>query len=158
MMLMTLGYEGLSVEEFFSLLKKSDVQVIVDVRELPLSRKRGFSKASMAKLAAENGLTYIHMRALGCPKEIRNDYRCDKDWGRYTQRFMNYLASQEGAVGELIDLLKIGRCCLICFEEDPRFCHRSYVAQAVAKKVRNPSLIHHLFKKGKVGSLEPALA
>ena len=41
---MTIGYEGLSLEEFFGLLREGRVERIVDVRQMPLSRKKGFSK------------------------------------------------------------------------------------------------------------------
>ena len=54
--LMTIGYEGLELSEFFALLKHSKVSMIVDVRELPLSRKRGFAKAALAEGLATHGI------------------------------------------------------------------------------------------------------
>jgi Protein of unknown function, DUF488 len=43
---------------------------VVDVHELPLSRKRGFSKKSLATHLELNGLRYNHMAARGCPRAI----------------------------------------------------------------------------------------
>jgi len=40
----TLGYEGLTIEAFITRLQAAQVKTVVDVRELPLSRKEGGSK------------------------------------------------------------------------------------------------------------------
>ena len=40
----TIGYEKSTIDDFVSRLADADIDVLVDVRELPLSRKRGFSK------------------------------------------------------------------------------------------------------------------
>ncbi len=131
MELMTIGYEGLKQEEFIRLLEIGEVQTVVDVRQLPLSRKRGFSKAALAKAVNERGMNYIHMRELGCPKNIRHDRRLDRDWESYTVRFKSYLETQLEFVLQLANLAMNERCCLLCFEADPNFCHRLYVAERV---------------------------
>jgi len=46
--LFTLGYEGLTIEAFIARLQAAQVKTVVDVRELPLSRKKGFSKSASA--------------------------------------------------------------------------------------------------------------
>ena len=132
MKLMTMGYEGITNQNFFAVLSKNKVQTIVDVRELPISRKAGFSKASLALAALNYKMHYVHMPALGCPKEIRHDYRADDNWTRYTRRFMPYLNTQKAAISELVELVSRERCCLVCFEADPNFCHRSFVAEKAA--------------------------
>ena len=42
--LFTLGYKGLTIEAFIARLQAAQVKTVVDVRELPLSRKKGFFK------------------------------------------------------------------------------------------------------------------
>ena len=44
--LFTLGYEGLDIDAFVARVRDAGIRVIVDVRELPLSRKKGFSKSA----------------------------------------------------------------------------------------------------------------
>jgi len=44
MTIYTIGYEGIDIEQFFTLLSEHNIETVVDVRELPLSRKPGFSK------------------------------------------------------------------------------------------------------------------
>ncbi|MBK6650144.1 MAG: DUF488 domain-containing protein [Betaproteobacteria bacterium] len=45
--LFTLGYEGLTIDAFIARLQAAQVKTVVDVRELPLSRKKGFSKTGL---------------------------------------------------------------------------------------------------------------
>jgi len=49
MTLFTIGYEGISLEEYFNRLIKNDVKVLVDVRNNPLSMKFGFSKTQLKR-------------------------------------------------------------------------------------------------------------
>ena len=56
MTLMTFGYEGLDIESFLAVLKKNGITLLVDVRELPLSRKKGFSKTALSAAAEKQGL------------------------------------------------------------------------------------------------------
>jgi uncharacterized protein (DUF488 family) len=130
--LMTIGYEGLSTSKFFNTLLTYRVQTVVDVRELPLSRKPGFSKNALAAACSEHGIAYQHMAALGCPKPVRRDYKGDGDWSRYTERYLAYLDSQTLARAQLSDRILRERCCLLCFEADYRACHRSLVSDRIA--------------------------
>ena len=134
MSIFTIGYEGLDIDEFLTLLKLGNVETVVDIRELPLSRKRGFSKNGLREILEANGVGYRHIVALGCPKPIRNQYREDGDWSRYKREFKRYLASQRATVAELSELAQEGACALLCFEANYLMCHRSMVADAVNQK------------------------
>ena len=142
--LMTIGYEGLSLDQFFRLLRHGEVQTLVDVRELPLSRKPGFSKSALSAAVTSHGLSYVHAAPLGCPRDVRHAYRADGDWARYTQRFAEHMDTQQEAVMELAERVQSERCCLLCFEADPNFCHRSFVADRVALAVGPTLIVTHL--------------
>ncbi|WP_326541214.1 DUF488 domain-containing protein [Pseudorhodoferax sp.] len=139
--LYTFGYEGLDLESFIARLHRAGVRTVVDVRELPLSRKRGFSKTSFSAALAESGIAYLHAPTLGCPKTVRDQYKRDGSWARYTSGFMRHVASQEAAVAELAKLAKATPTCLVCFEADFNYCHRTFVARA-AHAAGAPSVIH----------------
>ncbi len=126
----TVGYEGLTLEAFIQRLQGNSIQTLVDVRELPLSRKRGFSKRALAQALEPYGITYLHMPALGCPKPIRDRHRADGNWNRYTHAFMKHLAEQQPAVQELADISHTSTAALMCYEADFNRCHRTYVARA----------------------------
>ena len=142
MTIFTVGYEGLSLVEFMSLLTENDIETIVDVREMPLSRKPGFSKKALGAALNLSGRKYVHIPALGCPKPIRNRYREESNWERYSDGFLQYLASQEVAVAGLSSLVATTNCALLCFEADYNFCHRSMVANAV--KHQTHARVQHL--------------
>lgn len=133
MTVFTIGYEGLDIDTFLMLLREHGIDTVVDVRETPLSRKVGFSKKSLANVLNISGLEYVHMVDLGCPKPIRDQYRTDGSWKRYTEGFLQYLNTQENAISELSDLVESSSCALLCYEADYNFCHRSMVANAIMK-------------------------
>lgn len=127
----TIGYEGLDIQAFMSLLAEHGIETVVDIRELPLSRKPGFSKKALAKVLNLSGLEYVHMVALGCPKQVRNRYREDGNWERYVESFSKHLHTHKAAIDELSVLVASSNCALLCYEADFNLCHRSIVASAV---------------------------
>ena len=137
----TIGYEGVELVDFLRRLAVAKVEVIVDVRELPLSRKRGFSKNSLRAALSTHGIDYIHMSALGCPKPTRRRFKLNGDWQSYERGFRRYLGSQQAAVRTLADLARQKATCLLCFEADYNKCHRSLVARA-AVAIGAPRMVH----------------
>ena len=133
MPLYTSGYEGLSLEAFLARLKAVGVEIVIDVRANPLSRKRGFSKRSLAAALERAGVAYRHAREMGCPKQVRDRYKQDQDWVKYTRGFLIHLRTQSDALVELVGIAKRSSCCLVCFEADFNRCHRTFVAQAAAR-------------------------
>ncbi|OXI92198.1 hypothetical protein CFB50_00020 [Burkholderia sp. AU33423] len=131
MTVFTIGYEGLDIDAFMSLLAEHGIDTVVDIRELPLSRKPGFSKKALASALNLSGLEYVHMVDLGCPKKVRDRYREDGNWKRYTEGFLKHLETKETAISDLSDLASTSNCALLCYEADFNFCHRSIVANAV---------------------------
>ena len=143
--LYTFGYEGLDVDAFIARARAVRIQTIVDVRELPLSRKKGFSKSSFSARLCDAGIAYLHAPTFGCPKEIRNRYREDSDWAQYTRDFQAHMTTQLAATRELVKLSRATTACLVCFEADYTMCHRTYVARAAAKQGGLP--VMHLTAK-----------
>ena len=144
--LYTFGYEGLDIDAFVARLRAAGIQTIVDVRELPLSRKKGFSKSSFSAGLADAGVAYLHAPALGCPKVIRDQYKVDGDWTSYTRKFLAYIETQDAVVRELVKLSKATKACLVCFEADYTLCHRTYVARATRKR-GGPTVMHLTARK-----------
>ena len=140
--LFTIGYEGMDIAAFISRLREAEVRLVVDVRELPLSRKKGFSKSAFREHLTTAGLIYSHVPELGCPRPIRNQYRSDSDWTRYTADFLSYLETQESRVRELARYSRSATACLVCYEADFNLCHRTYVAREAQRK--GAPLVKHL--------------
>ena len=146
--LFTLGYEDTTLDRFLQVLRSRKIDILIDVREAPISRKPGFSKTSLITACETAGINYEHWQLLGCPREIRQGYKDDGNWMRYTQRYKKHLEN----LGELLEnlgsrILK-ERICLVCFEADHRFCHRTYIAEAVKQLLPRTASIIHLTKTG----------
>lgn len=144
--LFTCGYEGLTIDEFTGMLQKAGVDLLLDIRELPLSRRRGFSKTGLATVMESKGIQYLHLRSLGCPKEIRLRYKEDGDWSAYARAFEAYLRTQDAAVADVAGTALTRTACLLCFEADYERCHRSIVART-ARREGGPE-VWHLTAKG----------
>ena len=128
----TSGYEGLAIDGFVARLKANAISLVIDVRELPLSRKPGFSKKSFAEKLHQAGIGYVHLPVLGCPRPIRDRYKADGDWDAYATAFSAYLSGQKSAIAEVVGIANAATSCLVCFEADFARCHRSMVASAAA--------------------------
>jgi uncharacterized protein (DUF488 family) len=120
----TAGYEGLTVQGLLDALALEQIEVLVDVRERPLSRKPGFSKAALAKSTEEAGLEYVHVRELGSPAEARAAYRKDADFAELRRRYLAHLKGEPEAIARLLELMGARRCALMCYERDEGLCHR----------------------------------
>lgn len=141
----TIGYEGLNIDQFKQIMLNAGVDTLVDVRELPLSRKPGFSKTKLREALVSSGIGYIHMPRLGCPKPVRHQLKEDGDWSAYKVKFLEYLDGQGEEVAKLIETASRKNCALMCFEADAMFCHRSLVAKTVKEKAG--FTVVHLSKK-----------
>jgi uncharacterized protein (DUF488 family) len=129
--LFTIGYQELSLEVFLGILKSERIDLLVDIRELPLSRKEGFSKAPLKATLEANGISYSHFRELGAPERLRCELRAGGSWEAFGAGYRAHLKNRRKALRKLTLPLKGCRVCLLCFEEDPLLCHRSVVAQAL---------------------------
>jgi uncharacterized protein (DUF488 family) len=133
--LTTIGYEGASLPAFLATLKTAGVTLLLDVRELPISRRKGFSKTPLSEALSGIGIDYQHERALGAPRNMRYRLREDGDLKRYFADFREYLATQEALLDQLARTLT-GYVALLCFERNPAECHRSVVVAALARRLK----------------------
>lgn len=129
--LFTVGYEGRSLDELIDELRGAGVERLVDVRELPLSRRRGFSKTALSEALREAGIEYAHIRELGNPKPNRERYLAgDVEGGAavYRKHLNN---GSRWALLELAESLGGDRACLLCFERNHAECHRDVIVEAL---------------------------
>lgn len=148
MWLYTIGYQGLAIGEFIDLLLAHQVQTLVDVRGVPLSRKRGFSKRALAAVLAQHGIGYQHVAALGCPQPIREAHRRNHDRAAYERQVRAHLAGQRPDLEELARQAQVTTCCLLCFEANAAQCHRALVADQVADIAAGALTVRHITASG----------
>jgi uncharacterized protein (DUF488 family) len=145
--LFTIGYEQATVDKVIDELVDAKVAVVIDTRAVAASRKPGFSKKQLAAGLDERGVGYLHLQGLGTPKEGREAARSgkmDKLFKIYHAHLKTERAQEE--IDELTALAKSGkRLCLLCFERDPKRCHRQWIAEAVQE--RTGMKVEHLAAK-----------
>ena len=144
-MIFTIGYEGTSVSGLLSALKHNDVDLVIDVRLTPLSRKRGFSKRALAVALREGGLRYSHRPEFGCPKDIRTRLEATGDFSEYADSYTRCVLSRTTAlVGRLAREGRARNICLLCFEADAARCHRSLIAATAGRVSQGATGYVHL--------------
>lgn len=140
--LFTIGYERSSLENFIQTLIDAGVEVLLDIREAPISRRRGFSKSSLREALARSGIQYHHERRLGSPKPLRDQVKSDRDYGTFFTGFKQHLAGQTDVMAEIVDTFNGHSVALMCYERNPRECHRLAVAEALARDYDVPLATH----------------
>ena len=130
----TIGYEGSEVESFLFTLGAAGIDRIIDVRDVPLSRKRGFSKSALAASLSTAGIAYTHLKALGDPKEGRLAMRRG-DKRSFLEIFGMQLQTPEAgeALEQTAMFARREKVALLCYERDPQDCHRSLVAAELSR-------------------------
>jgi len=129
--LFTMGYEGISIDNFIDNLKANDINCIIDVRALPLSRKPGFSKTKLAGRLNHLKIQYIHLPELGSPKDIRDELKSTRNYTAFFKKMEKYLTGKKDAIRQAYNHVIKSRCCLLCFERLADQCHRKIVAEKI---------------------------
>ena len=133
--LVTIGYEGSTLDAVVRALREAGVETLVDVRAVARSRKPGFAKTRLGAGLAEAGIGYVHLRGLGTPAEGRAAAKAG-DTAAMRRVFAEHLATPEAQADlrHLAERVEAGeRVALLCFEADPATCHRRLVADALGR-------------------------
>lgn len=139
--LFTVGYESMEIENFVAKLLRNGVRALIDVREKPISRKKGFAKTALSGALESVGIKYIHIRELGSPGDARKGLHDNNNWVEFAEKYIQHLAGQRDILVELSTTIKKGLFCLMCFERDFNQCHRSLLAKEL-QKLCNIEVIH----------------
>lgn len=140
----TVGYEGREVDEFVSLLKQYNITRLIDVREIPISRKKGFSKSALKEKLENENIEYVHIKTLGSPGDIRKKLRTDMDYDYFFRSYTKHLQNNFNAIKIAYDYVLSGINCVMCFERLPDKCHRLIVANAIRNFDNNGLKINHI--------------
>jgi len=129
----TIGYEGAELPTFLATLASTGIQHLIDVRDVPISRKRGFSKSGLAVALADIGIGYTHLKALGDPKPGRDAMRRG-DYSAFLTIYSSHIANDEAklALGLAAKIARTQKIVLLCYERSPKQCHRTIVAEKLS--------------------------
>src|SRR4051812_10953946 len=134
--LFTIGHEKAKPAAVMAELKRPKVKLLGDTRAVAASRQPGFSKKQLAAGLDEEGIAYLHLQTLGTPDEGRqaaHTGKMDVMWRIYAKHLKTPEAIE--AMDELVSIVKSGQpVCLLCYERDKNFCHRSRIAEIVHQR------------------------
>lgn len=143
--LYTIGYEGRAVEDFVENLRFADVEVLVDIRELPVSRKPGFSKSKLAAHMSQAGVEYLRLKSLGSRRDSRRRLRESGDFDTFSQEYADHLELNTDDISTLVELINSGRrTALMCFERHHEQCHRSLLVNMLLEQTGHIFRVHNL--------------
>jgi uncharacterized protein (DUF488 family) len=145
MEIFTIGYEGLSQDGFLKYLRYFNIDVVADVRDLPLSRKKGFSKNGLNHFLMKQDIQYFSYRDLGVPKDKRNQLKESGDYKTFFRQIRKSISGKTDLLDDIGRMINQGKkVALLCYERDPKKCHRKIVADEVNKRNSNGLTIKHI--------------
>jgi uncharacterized protein (DUF488 family) len=133
--LFTIGYEGSSLEGYLNRLVKNGINLLIDVRNNPLSMKFGFSKSQLKRYVESLGIAYLHIPEVGIASDQRQELKTQSDYDNLFKKYRkNSLPKTKEAQERILSLLEqYKRIALTCFEADICQCHRKHLAEAIEK-------------------------
>jgi len=143
--LYTIGYEGITQEEYLNRLIRNDIKILCDVRRNSKSMKFGFSKNQLKTACESLNIEYVHIPELGIESSKRRklDSQCD-----YNALFSEYKKTlnddnKTKAINQILELLKNNnRVALTCFEANIHQCHRKHLADRIKCENKDYKVIH----------------
>jgi uncharacterized protein (DUF488 family) len=131
--LFTIGYEQTPAKSVLDELERAGVKLLVDVRAVASSRRPGFSKNQLAAALDERGISYVHLRGLGTPKDGRIAARSGK-FDMLHKIYAKHLKTPQAReeLDELSSMVnKSGPVYILCYERDHTHCHRRWIAEII---------------------------
>lgn len=130
----TLGHSTREMDEFLSIVKAHEIELIADVRRFPASRRLPqFESSALESALAAQGIAYRWLESLGGRR--RPDAESPNSGWRHPafRAYADYAATEEFATGlnELLMLASGLRTAVMCAEVLWWRCHRRIIADVL---------------------------
>ncbi len=144
----TVGHSTRSAEEFGRILTAHEVEVLVDVRSFPGSRRYPqFNRTALAESLAGIGIEYRHEPRLGGRRTPRKDSH-NTAWRNASFRaYADHMETEEFRKGveDLLELARAARSAVMCAEAVWWRCHRSLISDYL--KAEGHTVVHIIDEK-----------
>src|SRR5207248_6032668 len=146
MRIWTIGHSTRTIDEFVSLLKENEINLLADVRAWPGSKRYPqFNKEALAESLSSHGIRYEHFPELGGKRKAKPDSR-NTAWRNASFRaYADYMETEQFQKGieRLLDVAaEAGPTAIMCAEAVWWRCHRSLIADYL--KARGVEVLHIL--------------
>ena len=141
----TIGFTQKSAKDFFGLIKRNEIELLIDIRLNNVSQLAGFAKGKDLEYFLKEicGCKYVHDDLFAPTKELLDDYRAKKiSWTKYEEIFAKIIN-----VRNLADRFKklysnSEKVCLLCTEPTAEQCHRRLLAEYLQENIKDIEIIH----------------
>lgn len=136
--LYTIGHSTRSLKEFLDILSEYEIELLVDIRHFPGSRKfPHFGQKSLKAALKRRSIKYLHLESLGGRRRPQPDLAVNLGWRNTNFRgYADYMRTKEFREGlkTLMEKSKLQTTVIMCAEAVPWRCHRSLVGDALLVK------------------------
>lgn len=132
-LLYTVGHSTRAIDEFLEILADAQIQLLVDVRRYPGSRRHPqFGQKALQDVLEQSGVAYRHEPALGGRRTGSPSSPNDAWQNPAFRAYADHMASAEfrDALARLLETVPRTRTAVMCAEALPMRCHRRLIADA----------------------------
>lgn len=147
MKIYTIGFTQKSAEEFFELIKRNNISILLDIRLNNKSQLAGFTKGDDLRyfLSEICQCEYRHCLEYAPTKDILDAYKKKNiTWSEYVERYTNLMDQRANYSSFVNDFSNYTNVCLLCSEPTPEHCHRRLIAEMIAKSSFQQISIYHI--------------
>jgi Protein of unknown function, DUF488. len=137
MNLYTIGFTQKSAKQFFELIKKNRINIILDIRLNNKSQLAGFTKGDDLQyfLSEICQCSYRHCLEYAPTKDILDNYKKKNiTWDEYIKLYTALMHERANYRDFFNDFSSHENICLLCSEPTSEHCHRRLIADMIAKK------------------------
>ena len=146
MTIYTIGFTKKTANEFFSLLKEKNIDLLIDIRLNNKSQLAGFTKGDDLKYFLKEicNCNYDHCEEYAPTKEILTAYQHkDINWTEYEKHYKKLINDRGCHIGFVTRFTPHKKVALLCSETTAEKCHRRLIAEMIREA--DPNLIvHHI--------------
>ena len=127
--IVTIGYEGKTIDKFLYELIKNKIGIVADVRKNAYSMKFGFQRNKLKSYLEKIGIDYIHMPELGIPSDSRKNLDSYEDYQALFASYRQEIETKMDYLERIKSISQNKKLSLMCFEKDVKYCHRGVIAE-----------------------------
>ena len=139
----TAGFTKWLAKDFFNVLKKYKIQLLIDIRRRPNSQLSGYTKSDNFEyfLKELSGVRYLNDLDLAPSKELLYSRRKEGlDWNNFSLEYINQLNSKK--LDNCLETIYSHKTLFLCSETLPDKCHRKLLVDKLYELDNNISVIH----------------
>ena len=147
MTLFTIGFTKKTAKQFFELLKKNKVEVLLDIRLNNKSQLAGFTKGDDLQyfLSEICHCQYKHCLEFAPTKEILDAYKKKQiSWDEYERQYSTLMKKRAKHLDFCSQFSNYTNICLLCSEPTPEQCHRRLLAEMIANTAPQQIEVKHI--------------